>query len=129
MKKTNPSLIGLVARRIIAFSLFAMVLQIGVVFADYWFDDDKLSVLMLQQEMATLSQAVTKHDGRLTYKPDHELRERYLERHGHAGAIYIRVRTAAGSVLFSNCTTECAEHFLPLSVNVPNFWKRVIEPG
>jgi signal transduction histidine kinase len=129
MRMANPSLIGIVALRIIAFSLLAMVLQIGVVFADYWFDDDKLSVLMLQQEMAILSRAVAKHDGILTYKPDHELRERYLERHGHPGAIYIRVRTASGSVLFSNCTTECVEHFLPLSIDPPTFWKRLIERG
>ncbi|WP_331375808.1 sensor histidine kinase [Sinorhizobium chiapasense] len=129
MKRRNPSLIGIVARRIIAFSLLAMALQIGVVFADYWFDDDKLSVLMLQQETGTLSRAIVNRDGVLTYKPDHELRERYLERHGRDGAIYVRVRTASGSVLFSNCTTECAAHFLPLSVNAPNFWKRLIEPG
>ncbi|WEX90531.1 HAMP domain-containing histidine kinase [Sinorhizobium garamanticum] len=129
MKRRRPSLIGIVARRIIAFSLLAMVLQIGVVFADYWFDDDKLSVLMLQQETETLSRGIVNRDGVLTYKPDHELRERYLERHGRDGAIYVRVRTASGSALFSNCTTECAAHFLPLSVNVPNFWKRLIEPG
>ncbi|AWM28661.1 sensor histidine kinase [Sinorhizobium fredii] len=129
MRKRTPSLIGIVARRIVAFSLLAMVLQIGVVFADYWFDDDKLSVLMLQQETETLSRVITTQDGLLRYKPDHELRERYLELNGRAGAIYVRVRTASGSVLFSNCTAECAEHFLPLSVNAPNFWKRLIEPG
>lgn len=129
MRRANPSLIGIVAMRIVAFSLLAMVVQIGVVFADYWFDDEKLSVLMLQQETANLSMGITRHDGILTYKPNHELRERYLEGDGRAGAIYVRVRTASGSVLFSNCTVECAEHFLPLSVNVPNFWKRVIEPG
>jgi signal transduction histidine kinase len=129
MRKRNPSLIDIVARRVIAFSLLAMLLQIGVVFADYWFDDDKLSVLMLQQETETLSRAITTQDGLLTYKADPELRERYLELDGRSGAIYVRVRTASGSVLFSNCTTECAEHFLPLSVNAPNFWKRLIAPG
>ncbi|WEX75343.1 HAMP domain-containing histidine kinase [Sinorhizobium numidicum] len=129
MKKANPSLIGIVARRIVAFSLLAMILQIGVVFADYWFDDDELSVLMLQEETEDLSRAIRKRDGVLTYEPDQELRERYLEPHGRAGAIYLRVRTASGSVLFSNCTTECAAHFLPLSINAPTFWKRQIEPG
>ncbi|MDK1491830.1 HAMP domain-containing sensor histidine kinase [Sinorhizobium sp. 7-81] len=129
MKRANPSLIGIVARRIVAFSLLAMALQIGVVFADYWFDDDKLSVLLLQQETETLSRAIVNRDGVLTYEPDHELRERYLERHSRDGAIYLRVRTASGSVLFSNCTTECAAHFLPLSINAPNFWKRLIAPG
>ncbi|MCA1492192.1 HAMP domain-containing histidine kinase [Ensifer sp. NBAIM29] len=129
MKEENPSLIGIVARRIIAFSLLAMVLQIGVVFADYWFDDYKLSILMLQQETATFSRAITRHDGRLTYRPGHDLQERYRVRPGDEGAIYVRVRTGSGSVLFSNCATECAEHFLPLSVDVPSFWKRVIKPG
>ncbi len=129
MRKQNSSLIGIVARRIFAFSLLAMVLQIGVVFADYWFDDYKLSILMLQQETETLSQGITRHEGGLTYRPDDETRDRYLERRGDVGAIYVRVRTASGSILFSNCTTECAEHFLPLSVDVPSFWKRVIAPG
>lgn len=54
MRRRNPSLIGIVSRRIVAFSLLAMAIQIGVVFADYWFDDDKLSVLMLQQETEKL---------------------------------------------------------------------------
>jgi signal transduction histidine kinase len=129
MKKANPSLIAIVARRIVAFSLLAMVLQIGVVFADYWFDDDELSVLMLQEETENLSRGVAKENGILTYKPDPEMSERYLEDVGRPGAIYVRVRTASGSVLFTNCTTECVEHFLPLDVNVPNFWKRQIEPG
>ncbi|MCZ4089268.1 sensor histidine kinase [Sinorhizobium psoraleae] len=129
MKRANPSLIGIVARRIVAFSLLAMALQIGVVFADYWFDDDKLSVLLLQQETETLSRAIANRGGVLTYEPDHELRERYLARHGRDGAIYLRVRTASGSVLFSNCATECAAHFLPLSINAPSFWKRLIAPG
>lgn len=128
MKSWNPSLIGIVARRVIAFSLLAMILQFGVVFADYWFDDDELSVLMLQEETETLLAAITKLDGELTFKPNHELRERYLERDG-PGAIYVRVRTASGSVLFTNCSAECSEHFLPLAVNAPNFWKRLIAPG
>jgi signal transduction histidine kinase len=128
MKSWNPSLIGIVARRIIAFSLLAMMLQVGVVFADYWFDDDELSVLMLQEETDTLSTAIAKQDGELTFKLSHELKERYLERDG-PGAIYVRVRTASGSVLFTNCSAECSEHFLPLAVNAPTFWKRLIAPG
>ncbi|WP_026615052.1 sensor histidine kinase [Ensifer aridi] len=129
MRKRNPSLIGIVARRIIAFSLLAMILQIGVVFADYWFDDDELSVLMLQEETETLSRAIAIHDGLVTFKPGTELRERYLDRDGRPGAIYVRVRTTSGSVLFSNCTSDCAAHFLPLEVNPPSFWMRQIEPG
>ncbi|ASJ63187.1 sensor histidine kinase [Sinorhizobium meliloti] len=128
MKSRNPSLIGIVARRVIAFSLLAMILQIGVVFADYWFDDDELSVLMLQEETETLSTAIATQDGDLTFKPNHELKERYLERHG-PGAIYVRVRTASGSVLFTNCSAECSQHFLPLAVSAPTFWKRLIAPG
>ncbi|WP_027997703.1 sensor histidine kinase [Sinorhizobium arboris] len=128
MKRANPSLIGIVARRVIAFSLLAMILQIGVVFADYWFDDDELSVLMLQEETETLSAAIAKQDGEVTFEPDHGVRERYRVREG-PGAIYIRVRTASGRVLFSNCSSECSDHFLPLAVDAPNFWKRLIAPG
>lgn len=107
MKSRNPSLIGIVARRVIAFSLLAMILQIGVVFADYWFDDDELSVLMLQEETETLSTAIATQDGDLTFKPNHELKERYLERHG-PGAIYVRVRTA--SARFSSPTARPNVH-------------------
>lgn len=129
MKQPNPSLIGIVARRIVAFSLLAMAIQIGVVFADYWFDDDKLSVLMLQQETETLSSAIHVRDGKVSFEPDRELSERYLDRHDRTGSIFLRVRTETGTPLYSNCTTECAEHFLPLSIDAPNFWKREILPG
>ncbi|MEI2302105.1 sensor histidine kinase [Ensifer sp. MJa1] len=129
MKRGNPSLIGIVARRIVAFSLLAMAIQIGVVFADYWFDDDKLSVLMLQQETETLASYIQLRDGTVRYIPDHETRERYLNRHDDGGPIYLRIRTAAGAIIYSNCTTECAQHFLPLSVDAPSFWKRLIAPG
>lgn len=129
MTKPNPSLIGIVSRRILAFSLLAMAIQIGVVFADYWFDDDKLSVLMLQQETEALSSAIHVRNGIASFEPGRELSERYLDRHDREGSIFLRVRTASGALLYSNCTTECAEHFLPLSVDAPNFWKREIQPG
>ncbi len=128
MKKPNSSLIGIVARRIVAFSLLAMAIQIGVVFADYWFDDDKLSVLMLQQETETLSSAIHLRNGIASFEPDRELSQRYLDRHDRDGSIFLRVRTE-GTLLYSNCTSECAEHFLPLSIDAPNFWKREIQPG
>ncbi|MBZ7925480.1 HAMP domain-containing histidine kinase [Ensifer adhaerens] len=129
MKPRNPSLIGIVARRIIAFSLVAMAIQIGVVLADYWFDDDKLSVLMLQQETENLAAYVQVRNGVVTYEPNHEMRERYQDRHDDDGSIFLRIRTAAGVIVYSNCTSECAQHFLPVGVDAPQFWKRLIAPG
>ncbi|OCP15489.1 MULTISPECIES: HAMP domain-containing sensor histidine kinase [unclassified Ensifer] len=129
MKKPNPSLISIVARRIVAFSLLAMAIQIGVVFADYWFDDDKLTVLMLQQETEILATAIRLRDGVISYEFSRELSERYLAPHDRDGSIFLRVRTEPGTLLYSNCTTECAEHFLPLDLDAPNFWKRLISPG
>ncbi len=129
MKTRNPSLIGIVARRIIAFSLVAMAIQIGVVFADYWFDDDKLSVLMLQQETENLAAYIHVRDGVVSYEPNHEMRERYQDRHGDDGSIFLRIRTASGVIVYSNCTSECARHFLPVSMDAPQFWKRLIAPG
>ncbi|MCK3778879.1 HAMP domain-containing histidine kinase [Ensifer sesbaniae] len=129
MKARNPSLIGIVARRIIAFSLVAMAIQIGVVFADYWFDDDKLSVLMLQQETENLAAYIHVRDGVVSYEPNHEMRERYQDRHGDDGSIFLRIRTASGVIVYSNCTSECARHFLPVSMDAPQFWKRLIAPG
>lgn len=32
-------------------------------------------------------------------------------------------------VLFSNCDLECAERFLPLNIDPPNFWVRQLAPG
>ncbi len=129
MKPRNPSLIGIVARRIIAFSLVAMAIQIGVVLADYWFDDEKLSVLMLQQETENLAAHVQVRNGVVTYEPNHEMRERYQDRRDDDGAIFLRIRTAAGVIVYSNCTSECAQHFLPVGVDAPQFWKRLIAPG
>ncbi|WVT77205.1 HAMP domain-containing sensor histidine kinase (plasmid) [Sinorhizobium chiapasense] len=129
MKTRNPSLIGIVARRIVAFSLVAMALQIGVVFADYWFDDDKLSVLMLQQETENVAAYVQVRDGVVSYEPNHETRERYQDRHDNGGSIFLRIRTASGEIVYSNCTSECARHFLPVSMDAPQFWKRLIAPG
>ncbi|NRQ16703.1 sensor histidine kinase [Ensifer sesbaniae] len=129
MKTRNPSLIGIVARRIIAFSLVAMAIQIGVVFADYWFDDDKLSVLMLQQETENLAAYIHVRDGVVSYEPNHEMRERYQDRHGDDGSIFLHIRTASGVIVYSNCTSECARHFLPVSMDAPQFWKRLIAPG
>ena len=129
MKTRNPSLIGIVARRIIAFSLVAMALQIGVVFADYWYDDDKLSVLMLQQETENVAAYVQVRDGVVSYEPNHEVRERYQDRHDDGSSIFLRIRTASGEIVYSNCTSECARHFLPVSMDAPQFWKRRIAPG
>ncbi|WP_429811571.1 sensor histidine kinase [Ensifer sp. B1-9] len=129
MKTRNPSLIGIVARRIIAFSLVAMALQIGVVFADYWYDDDKLSVLMLQQETENVAAYVQVRDGVVSYEPNHEVRERYQDRHDDGDSIFLRIRTASGEIVYSNCTSECARHFLPVSMDAPQFWKRRIAPG
>jgi len=129
MKTRNPSLIGIVARRIIAFSLVAMALQIGVVFADYWYDDDKLSVLMLQQETENVAAYVQVRDGVVSYEPNHDVRERYQDRHDDGGSIFLRIRTASGEIVYSNCTSECARHFLPVSMDAPQFWKRLITPG
>ncbi|MFK0274701.1 sensor histidine kinase [Ensifer sp. NPDC090286] len=129
MRRRNPSLIGIVSRRIVAFSLLAMAIQIGVVFADYWFDDDKLSVLMLQQETEKLIEYVHVRDGVAHYEPDRDARERYLDRSDDNGTIFLRIRTASGEMIHSNCTAECAQHFLPLNVDAPQFWKRLIAPG
>lgn len=129
MTNSNPSLIGIVARRIVAFSLLAMALQIGVVFADYWFDDDKLSVLMLQQETEALAEYVQVRDGVVRYEPDSGMRERYQARNGNDGSVFLRIRTASGAIVYSNCTTDCAQHFLPVAIDAPQFWKRLVEPG
>lgn len=46
-----------------------------------------------------------------------------------ADGYYVRVHTGDGAVLYSNCTDDCLEHFLPLTVNPPTFWQRRLAPG
>ncbi|WEZ84334.1 HAMP domain-containing sensor histidine kinase [Rhizobium sp. 32-5/1] len=125
-----PSLTGLVSRRIVAFTVLAMVLQFGIVLAEYWSDDSELGRFIIEHETDALSEGITVRNGKLTFALSHEMRERYTNRGDDGdGALYLRVRTANGAILFSSCEAICQAHFLPVEINPPAFWQRQIAPG
>lgn len=128
--RRSPTLVRVVARRILGFALLAMTLQIGVVFADYWFDDGELGRLLVDRETGRLADGVRRHEGTLSFRLPEEMREAYRRgpRMGD-GALFVRVRDGAGSVLFSNCGQECERYFVPLSFDRETFWQRSIAPG
>lgn len=116
----------LIGRRIILFTLLAMLAQLGVVFFDYYRDDAELARLLIERETELLALGTSGHDGQLSYHLPHDDLHRYVRR---GSGYFARVRTEDGSVLFSGCDLECEEHFLPLNVNPPDFWSRQLRPG
>ncbi len=143
--KPAKSLRSIVARRILLFAVLASVLEICVVFADYWFDEGELGRLLIEHETVRIADAYRASLRDHAPFPDPALSERY-ELEGSAAArekgsavkrreeeavapgYFLRVMLAEGKVLYSNCGDECNEHFLPLDLNPPSFWDRMIEP-
>ena len=103
-----------------------MLIQFVGVFAEYWSDDQQLGRLAIERETGALAAGIVRSDRRVAFALPEALHERYE----HSGRGYFaRVRTGSGTVLFSNCDSECAEHFLPLALDPPNFWMKQIAPG
>lgn len=115
----------LAATRIIVFGFLAALAQMAVVFSDYYFNDEELGRLLVEQQVDMLSEGAASVSGRIGYALPDEMEELFAPGTGY----FARVRTAEGAVLFSACDTACEEHFLPLSVRPPDFWVRVITPG
>ncbi|MCM5556689.1 HAMP domain-containing sensor histidine kinase [Pleomorphomonas sp. JP5] len=144
--RRRKRLAGLVARRILVFALLAMLLQVAMVFARYWFDDEELGHILVERETEAISASVHRVAGLLTLDPDAPVLDRYMgdvdvddmDAGDHADdevgnhpppATFVRIRGADGRVIYSNCGEECEEHFLPPPGNAPDFWQRAIEPG
>ena len=134
--RIGGSLIAVVSKRILLFALTAMVLQTGIVFADYWFDDAELGRLLIERETQSVAMAYRDAVQHGAPFPPPELKERYGlpgralgEKEGLADGYWLRIRDSSGSVPYTNCHEECVEHFLPLEVNPPGFWSRTIIPG
>lgn len=126
MARRPVPLVRLVARRIVLFTLMAMVAQLGVVFFDYYRNDGELSRLLIERETALLAHGLHRDDGRLEYRLPHDGLHRYAKLDT---GYFARVRTSDGHVLFSGCDVSCEEHFLPLDINPPDFWSRQLKPG
>ncbi|GLK72531.1 two-component sensor histidine kinase [Ancylobacter dichloromethanicus] len=116
----------LVALRIVLFAALAMLAQLVAVLVEYGSDPEYLSLLALEQETDALATGLVSAGTRLSYQLPPDLAGRY----GTEASGYVaRVRTASGVVLFSHCDADCIEHFLPLELNPPTFWLRVLSPG
>lgn len=130
MSRRAPSLVAIVARRILVFAALASAIQVGVVFVDYWFNDEELGRILIEQQTAAIHddvRAVLARGGQL---PGEILEERYdLDDPDGGAGYYVRVRYAGGAVLYSNCGDVCETRFLPDTVDAPNFWMRTLRPG
>lgn len=116
----------IVALRIVLFAALAMLAQLAAVLVDYGSDPENLARLLLEQETSELAGGLTRNGTRLAYQLPAEIAARY----DVAGSGYVaRVRTPNGVVLFSHCDEACTEHFLPLDLNPPSFWLRIMRPG
>jgi len=137
-------LAGLVARRILTFALLAMLLEIILVFAQYWFDSQELGYILIERETEAISNSVHLVNGRLELASDAPALRRYVGIASDEGgngdddpelanhlppATYVRIREDGGDLVYSNCGEECEEHFLPDVSDPPDFWQRTIERG
>lgn len=139
----RASLTTLVARRVLAFAFLAMLMQLGIVFAEYWSDETELGRIMIEKETARIAAAVRIEDGKPVVDADAAVLRRYAGAEvsspgdvpGQASAArqtpatFVRVRTDDGRILFTNCSDECREHFLPMELDPPDFWQSSIAPG
>ncbi|WGD29089.1 ATP-binding protein [Ancylobacter sp. WKF20] len=116
----------LVAQRIVLFTLLAMLAQLVAVVAEYAADPDNLSRLLLERETQALAEGFSLNGSALRYELPEDLASRYdVEGSGYVA----RVRTPSGVILFSHCDESCTEHFLPLDLNPPSFWMRILRDG
>jgi signal transduction histidine kinase len=122
----QTSLVAIVVRRIVFFSGFAMLAQVGGVFAEYWSDDQSLGRLAIKMQTDALSQGLVVGERKVAFTLPDALQDRY--RTADSG-YFARVRTASGAVLFSNCDKDCAAHFLPLDLKPLTFWMTQIAAG
>jgi signal transduction histidine kinase len=120
-----PSLSRVIASRIMLFAGLAMVIQVVVVLADYYFDDTQLAAMMIERESRALAQGVSVDADRLRFHVPSGLK-RYAKA---TGDYFTRVRTPEGTVIYTNCDASCGTHLLPPEVHPPDLWSRLLRPG
>ncbi len=126
MRLANRSLGAIIMGRVVFFAVLAMLLQLLVVFSDYYWNDGELSRLFVEQETERLADGVSGTAPNLAFTLPESLAARY--RSADSGYV-ARLRTDDGRILFTSCNDDCERHFLPLDVRPPNFWLRTIRPG
>lgn len=113
------------AIRIVFFALIAALAQMVLVVTDYYFSDEELGRLLIEQQVDRLGEGQTTDSGATRYALPVEMAELFAPGLGY----FARVRTVAGTILYSSCDAACEEHFLPPTVKPPDFWVRFMEPG
>lgn len=89
-------------------------------------NDEELGRLLVEQEVSELAKGI----GTGGVSPTFELPLELVDRYGSQTTGYFaRIRDGSGRILFSNCTEQCTEQFLPADLKTPDFWLRIIEPG
>ncbi len=119
------TLIRIITLRITVFAALAMAVQAVLVFADYYYDNEQLTTLIIERETGKLSKGFERPRNEAPYKlPDD------LHRYGAQDGFYItRIRTPSGQVLYTNCDSRCNNHLLPQEVNPPDLWSRMLSDG
>lgn len=126
MRLKSPTLGAILARRIAFFAVLAMVVQLAVIFSDYYWNVGELSRLFVEQETERLASGIEVEDGTIRYRLPGSVEGRY--RQAQTGYV-ARIREAGGGFVFQSCDAACESRFLPPDVNPPDFWLRSLEPG
>ena len=113
------------AIRIVFFGLIAALAQMALVVADYYFNDEELGRLLIEQQVDQLGEGQVTNGSATHYALPDEMADLFAPGRGY----FARVRTVNGTVLFSACDAACEDHFLPRTVRPPDFWVRFIQPG
>ncbi|KKB75863.1 hypothetical protein VW35_19065 [Devosia soli] len=121
----NRPLWQIAAIRIVFFALIAALAQMVLVIADYYFNDEELGRLLIEQQVDRLGEGQSTEGGVTRYALPDEMADLFAPGSGY----FARVRMANGTILYSSCDAACEEHFLPPTVRPPDFWVRFIEPG
>ena len=126
MSRSHPTLGAILTRRIAFFAVLAMVLQLSVIFSDYYWNVGELSRLFVEQETERLASGITVNGKSLRYELPDSVKQRYQER---SSGYVARIRDATGALVFESCDDACESRFLPADVNPPDFWLRSLKPG
>ncbi|MCS3743205.1 MULTISPECIES: HAMP domain-containing sensor histidine kinase [unclassified Rhizobium] len=126
MSRWHPTLGAILTRRIAFFAVLAMVVQLAVIFSDYYWNVGELSRLFVEQETERLASGIALEGENVRYQLPESLKQRYGTRSsGYVG----RIRDGNGTLVFQSCDDACERHFLPADVNPPDFWLRSLTTG
>ena len=100
MRLSSPTLGAILTRRIAFFAVLAMVLQLAVVFSDYYWNVGELSRLFVEQETERLASGIAVEDGTIRYRLPDSVEGRYGQAQtGYVARIRALTRRAPSTVM------------------------------